>query len=86
MGKRKSGGLLIILILSASFSWAEDGVTEKEIRIGMSNGQTGPTAENGLMMKQGVTVYFNKTNSGGGVQGRTENRVKSTFLPFSKPA
>jgi ABC-type branched-subunit amino acid transport system substrate-binding protein len=35
----------------------------------MSNGQTGPISELGLMMKDGATVYFNKVNAAGGVQG-----------------
>ena len=62
--------LIILVLLSASFSQAEDGVTDKEILIGMSNGQTGPISENGKMMKEGATVYFNKVNAAGGVQGR----------------
>jgi ABC-type branched-subunit amino acid transport system substrate-binding protein len=68
--KRIRWVFIILLLLSATLSWAEEGVTEKEILIGMSNGQTGPTSENGIMMKEGATVYFNKVNAAGGVQGR----------------
>jgi ABC-type branched-subunit amino acid transport system substrate-binding protein len=45
-------------------------VTEKEILVGMSNGQTGPTSELGNNMKAGATVYFNKVNAAGGIGGR----------------
>ena len=66
----KAWGFVLILLLSASFSRAEDGVTEKEILLGMSNAQTGPVYELGIAMKEGATVYFNKVNAAGGVQGR----------------
>ncbi|SRR5579884_53421 len=66
----RGGFLIALLLLSAPFSWAEDGVTEKEILVGMSNGQTGPTSELGNNMKAGATVYFNKVNAAGGIGGR----------------
>ncbi len=72
--KVKSWAFVLLFLLSASlsapFSWADEGVTDKEILIGMSNGQTGPISELGMMMKEGATVYFNKVNAAGGVQGR----------------
>ena len=61
---------IILLLLSAPFSWAEDGVTEKEILIGMSNGQSGPTSELGTMLRDGAAIYFNKANAAGGIGGR----------------
>src|SRR5579884_2153991 len=61
---------LLLLLLSVPFSWAEDGVTEKEILLGMSSAQSGPLAELGMNMRQGATAYFNKVNAAGGVQGR----------------
>jgi ABC-type branched-subunit amino acid transport system substrate-binding protein len=70
MLRGKAWGFVLILLLSASFSRAEDGVTEKEILLGMSNAQTGPVYELGIAMKEGATVYFNKVNAAGGVQGR----------------
>lgn len=63
-------GWVMLLFLSASFSWAEDGVTEKEILLGMSSAQTGFLSEIGRNMKDGATVYFDKVNAAGGVQGR----------------
>ncbi|NKE70801.1 ABC transporter substrate-binding protein [Candidatus Manganitrophus noduliformans] len=70
MMKGKRGWVVLVLLLSATFSSAEEGITEKEILIGMSNGQTGPTSENGNMMREGAEVYFDKVNAAGGVQGR----------------
>src|SRR3569832_968430 len=68
---KKAGWTLVaLLILSASFSWAENGVTEKEILLGMSSAQTGPLSEFGRHIKEGAEVYFNKANAAGGVQGR----------------
>src|SRR5579884_145511 len=68
---------LLLLLLSVPFSWAEEGVTEKEILLGMSFAQSGPLSEVGMNMKQGATVYFNKVNLAGGVQGR-----KITLLAY----
>lgn len=62
--------IVLLFLLSTPFSWAEDGVTENEILLGMSSAQTGPLSELGLMMKQGAAVYFNKVNAAGGIQGR----------------
>src|SRR5581483_8021920 len=70
MMKVKKWGLVILLILSASFSRAEDGITEKEIVIGMTNAQSGPVAALGFMMRDGALVFFNKVNAAGGIQGR----------------
>jgi branched-chain amino acid transport system substrate-binding protein len=70
MMKMKIGGAVIALLLLAPFSRAEDGITEKEILIGMSNAQSGPVYELGIAMKEGATVYLNKVNAAGGVQGR----------------
>ncbi len=68
--KAKRWGLILLLLLSAPFSWAEDGVTEKEILLGMSSAQSGPLSVLGANMREGATVYFDKINAAGGVQGR----------------
>ncbi|HZR47790.1 MAG TPA: ABC transporter substrate-binding protein [Candidatus Manganitrophaceae bacterium] len=68
--KKAGWGLMMLLFLSASFSRAEDGITEKEILLGMSSSQAGPLSEIGRSIKDGATVYFNKVNAAGGVQGR----------------
>jgi len=45
------------------------GVTDKEIRVGLTGPQTGPVAEYDKVRK-GVQAYFNYTNDNGGVNGR----------------
>ena len=66
----KRWAFVILFILSASSSWAEDGITEKEILIGMTNAQSGPVAALGFMMRDGALIYFNKVNAAGGIGGR----------------
>ncbi|NKE70804.1 ABC transporter substrate-binding protein [Nitrospiraceae bacterium HYJII51-Mn-bac16s-1-B09] len=61
---------LILLLLSTPPLWAEDGVTEKEILLGMSNAQTGPLSGVGILIKEGAAVFFNKVNAAEGVHGR----------------
>jgi ABC-type branched-subunit amino acid transport system substrate-binding protein len=40
------------------------------IKIGMSAAFSGPAAELGRAMQQGITIYFKKINATGGIQGR----------------
>lgn len=49
---------------------AEDGITEKEIRIGMANALSGPASSLGTQLKAGAEAYLAKINAGGGVHGR----------------
>lgn len=44
--------------------------TGSDIRIGMSNPLSGPTAALGIELRQGVEIYFNKVNAEGGIYGR----------------
>ena len=67
---RKILALVLSLFLPASLSLAEDGVTDKEIVIGMSNVLTGPTSALGNGIKNGSSVYINKINAQGGINGR----------------
>lgn len=59
----------MILFLAHVVS-AEQGVTDKEILVGMSNAVTGPASALGTGMKTGALAYFNKINASGGVYGR----------------
>ncbi len=59
-----------MILFSAQAVSAEQGVTDKEILIGMSNALTGPASALGTGMKTGALTYFNKINASGGVQGR----------------
>lgn len=49
---------------------AETGVTATEIKIGMANALSGPTAGLGQGIKAGSEAYFKKVNAAGGVNGR----------------
>jgi ABC-type branched-subunit amino acid transport system substrate-binding protein len=64
------GRLAVGLLLITSIASAEDGITDKEILIGMSNALGGPASALGIGMKTGGSVYFNKVNAAGGVNGR----------------
>jgi ABC-type branched-subunit amino acid transport system substrate-binding protein len=46
------------------------GVTDQEIRFGMSGPMTGAAKENGRQMKIGIDLAFNQANDAGGVEGR----------------
>jgi len=60
----------LLLLAVALPSYAEDGVTQNEIVIGMSNSLSGPAAGLGTKLKSGATVYLDKVNAAGGVNGR----------------
>lgn len=65
------GTILALGIVAASAPiYAEDGVSDKEIRIGMANALSGPAAGLGTQLKAGAEAYFAKVNAGGGVNGR----------------
>lgn len=60
-----------LLFLVMTFpSYAEDGVTQNEIVIGMSNALSGPASGLGTELKAGATAYIDKVNAAGGVHGR----------------
>jgi branched-chain amino acid transport system substrate-binding protein len=62
---------LFVVTTGASPSCAEEqGVTNHEIIIGMSNALTGPAAALGTGVKAGAMTYFQKINNAGGVNGR----------------
>jgi branched-chain amino acid transport system substrate-binding protein len=61
--------IAITTLLFISTAFAEDGVTDKEILIGMSNALNGPAMALGSGIKTGSSVYFNKVNLSGGVRG-----------------
>src|SRR6516165_3201306 len=54
----------------SSVSGAVRGVTDSEIRFGISAPFTGPAKELGQHMKQGIEAAFNVANAKGGVYGR----------------
>jgi ABC-type branched-subunit amino acid transport system substrate-binding protein len=71
--KSKSCLSLLGLFFAAtmmSSALAETGVTATEIKIGMANALSGPTAGLGQGIKAGSEAYFKKVNAAGGVNGR----------------
>lgn len=70
----KSSYWLSLLGLVFATMWspalAETGVTATEIKIGMANALSGPTAGLGQGIKAGSEAYFRKINATGGVNGR----------------
>ena len=64
-----TAALLTVLPASPS-AGTENGVTDREIVIGMCNALTGPASALGTGVKKGALVYFDKINRAGGVHGR----------------
>jgi ABC-type branched-subunit amino acid transport system substrate-binding protein len=70
---RKTLRITVLALSAAALSlsaWAEDGVTDKEIRIGMANALSGPAAGLGTQLKAGAQAYIATVNAAGGVNGR----------------
>lgn len=64
-------GAFALLAGAAAFpAHAEDGVTDKEIRIGMANALSGPASGLGVNLKAGAEAYLARVNAEGGVHGR----------------
>ena len=60
-----------VLLAAAGYpALAEDGVTDKEIHIGMANALSGPASGLGLDLKAGAAAFLAKLNAAGGVNGR----------------
>jgi branched-chain amino acid transport system substrate-binding protein len=58
------------MVSAAAQIHAENGVSDKEIKIGMVNALTGPASGLGTQLKAGTEAYFAKVNANGGVNGR----------------
>ena len=82
----------MLTLLLANICFAEQGVFDDKIKLGMSNALTGPTSQLGQKLKKGSQVYFDKVNNLGGIYGRKielisyddgyepENTVRNTRL------
>jgi branched-chain amino acid transport system substrate-binding protein len=71
--RRKLLSLVGLALLSGSLApiaHAEDGVTDKTIRIGMANALSGPASGLGVNLKAGAEAYFARVNASGGINGR----------------
>lgn len=63
--------LCVLIVLSMTVAaWAEDGVTDSEILIGMVNAQKGPASGLGTGMLAGADSVFQDVNSRGGIGSR----------------
>jgi branched-chain amino acid transport system substrate-binding protein len=60
----------MVIILSAGFAYAETGVTQDTIKVGVISDLTGPAAIGGIGMADGITSFFNELNEKGGIHGR----------------
>ena len=55
---------------SSSLAGAEEGVTPNKIVLGQAAVFSGPAAQLGIQMRNGIVAYFNYVNEKGGVHGR----------------
>jgi branched-chain amino acid transport system substrate-binding protein len=73
MRKRKlflSFVLSLCLAVPAGAAFAEEGVTDTEVRVGVVSDLTGPTAIGGVGMADAIVSYFKQVNEAGGIHGR----------------
>ena len=54
-----------------TITWAENGVTERQIVLGQFAAFSGPSAQLGERLQVGIQAYFSAINAQGGVHGRT---------------
>lgn len=57
-------------IAFSTMCWAEPGVTDTTITLGMSAPFSGPNGAYGLDMRQTISAYFEQVNKSGGINGR----------------
>ena len=60
----------LLALIPGAPTWAEDGVTDKEVVIGAGLDLTGAVANWGVNIKAGMESVFNRVNEAGGVHGR----------------
>jgi ABC-type branched-subunit amino acid transport system substrate-binding protein len=63
-------GAGVVLAVIGIPAHAEDGVTDKEIRIGMANALSGPASGLGTDLKAGADAFLARVNAAGGINGR----------------
>src|SRR5437879_5684937 len=62
--------LIALAVLLPQYAAAENGVTKDKIVLGQSVALTGPAAQLGIQMRNGVRAYLDYVNAQGGVHGR----------------
>ena len=63
-------GIVSALCFTFAGAALAQGVTESQVVLGQSVALSGPAQQLGLDMQLGATLYFNKVNAAGGVNGR----------------
>lgn len=67
---RLIASLSALLLLLGPAAVADDGISDNEIKLGMVNAQSGPSAGLGKGMRLGAEAVFKEVNAKGGVNGR----------------
>lgn len=62
--------LFLALCIAAGTAFAETGVTQDAVKVGVISDLTGPAAIGGIGMADGITSFFNEINEQGGIHGR----------------
>ena len=75
-----SYAILLMLSMSAVLptnAKADNGITDNEILLGISNAQSGPAEALGKGVSTGLSVYFDKVNKQGGIHGHAVKLVQT---------
>ncbi|HZS67024.1 MAG TPA: ABC transporter substrate-binding protein [Burkholderiales bacterium] len=85
--KRLAAALCFALAV-APRAWADPGVTPNRILLGQAAVFSGPAAQLGLQMRNGIKAYFDYVNANGGVNGRRLDLVTEDdrYEPAVAPA
>ena len=68
--KPRGACLLVATLLVAPLCGAENGVSENKIMLGQAAVFSGPAAQLGIQMRNGIKAYFDYVNERGGIHGR----------------
>ena len=71
--RRRKLALASLALACCTLVQASDGVSARELRLGMANALSGPAAGLGLQLRAGASAYLAKVNEAGGVHGRSIN-------------
>jgi len=61
---------LLASLAISTLTWADPGVSDNSITLGMSSPFSGPNGVYGLEMRQVIQAYFDQINKSGGINGR----------------
>jgi ABC-type branched-subunit amino acid transport system substrate-binding protein len=86
--KTPAACLLSAAAIVSSLASAEDGVTASRILLGQAAVFSGPAAQLGIQMRNGIKTYFDYVNERGGVYGRKLELVSEDdrYEPSAAPA